>query len=112
MNYIIQPSSKSLANADRDTALAVGHACQIVRNAKVGGMAEKDCLLVINVELTLPTLTLFLMPFALTVEVGLPLTHTLVIVFVTECHIIVTVFSTCVKCAVLSGKGLFCLPCL
>lgn len=49
MNYIIQPSSKSLANADRDTALAVGHACQIVRNAKVGGMAEKDCLLVINV---------------------------------------------------------------
>lgn len=49
MNYIIQPSSKSLANADRDTALAVGRACQIVRNAKVGGMAEKDCLLVINV---------------------------------------------------------------
>ena len=49
MNYIIQPSAKSLANADRDTALAVGHACQIVRNAKVGGMAEKDCLLVINV---------------------------------------------------------------
>lgn len=25
MNYIIQPSAKSLANADRDTALAVGH---------------------------------------------------------------------------------------
>lgn len=49
MNYIIQPSSKSLANADRDTALAVGRAYQIVRNAKVGGMAEKDCLLVINV---------------------------------------------------------------
>lgn len=49
MNYIIQPSYKSLANADRDTTLAVGRACQIVRNAKVGGMAEKDCLLVINV---------------------------------------------------------------
>ena len=49
MNYIIQPSSKSLANADRDTALAVGRACKIVRNAKVGGIAERDCLLVINV---------------------------------------------------------------
>lgn len=53
MNYIIQPSSKSLANADSETSLAVGHACQIVRNAKVGGMAEKDCLLVINVRTNL-----------------------------------------------------------
>lgn len=49
MNCLIQPSAGSLANADQDTALAVGHACQIVRNAKVHGMAEKDCLLVINV---------------------------------------------------------------
>lgn len=49
MNYIIQPSAESLANADRETALGVGHACLLVRNAKVGGMAEKDCLLVINV---------------------------------------------------------------
>lgn len=49
MNYLIKPSARKLARADRETALAVGHACLLVRNAKVGGMAERDCLLVINV---------------------------------------------------------------
>lgn len=49
MNYLIKPSARKLARADRETALAVGHACLLVRNAKVRGMAEKDCLLVINV---------------------------------------------------------------
>lgn len=49
MNYIIYPSPIRIARADLNTSLAIGHAFILVRNAKVAGMEEKDCLLVINV---------------------------------------------------------------